>query len=86
MEEDIFMRLMTLAIPLLFIFGGIFTFITAIRGRLDRGEHPRKASMSEEAFKKFRKNEILIGTVFSLGMITFGGWLLYCWMFGPIER
>lgn len=86
MEQDVVERLFTLAIPLLFIFGGLWCGVVAIRGRTGKGEHPRKGTMSETAFKNFRKNEIVIGLIVSIGMIAFGGWLFYCWMFGPVER
>ena len=85
-EDDIFMRFLTLLIPLTIIFGGILCEVTAIRGKTGKGEHPRKQTMREEAFRKFRNNEIILGSIVSLGMIAFGGWLLYCWLFGPIER
>ena len=81
-----FERLILLLIPLLFIFGGIYTWITAMRGRIGKGENPLKKQMTEEAFRKHRKREIISGTVVSLGMIALGAWLLYHWIFGPAQH
>ena len=41
-----FERLILLLIPLLFIFGGIYAWITALRGRIGKGENPLKKQMS----------------------------------------
>ena len=79
-------RLFTLAIPLLFIGGGVYVWIVALRGKAGKKEHPAKAGLTGEALRKYRKGEIISGTIASLGMIAFGAWLLYHWICGPAQH
>ena len=80
-------NLFSVLIPLTFLFGGILVIITAFRGRTGgQQEHPMKAKLSEEEFRRFRRREILIGCISGLGMSAFGGWLLWHWLYGATVR
>ena len=85
-EENPIMRLLTLLIPITFIFGGIWCEILLIRGKSQGVMHANKETMTPEQYKRYRKNELIIGSIVSIGMVIFGGWLLYHWLFGPTER
>ena len=50
-----FERLILLLIPLLFIFGGIYAWITALRGRIGKGENPLKKQSAEYAGVRNRR-------------------------------
>ncbi len=83
---DTIMHWISLVIPVCFLFIGIMAIGMAVIGSpkwYENSKNPQIRQMVEVNGKtKVRLLHFFLG-IFPL---AFGGWLLYCWIFGPVRR
>lgn len=85
-NNDPFLHWLTLAIPVLILGGGVFTLLTALTGWPRFYENSQNPQMQDQLAKWGKKKSRIIHALVSLPMLAFGGYLLYCWLFGPVQR
>jgi len=85
-NNDPFLHWLTLAIPVLILGGGVFTLLTALTGWPRFYENSQNPQMQDQLAKWGKNKARIIHALVSLLMLAFGGYLLYCWLFGPVQR
>lgn len=81
---DTFMHWFSLAFPVLFLIGGIFSLIAAVTGWRTIYEDSKNPQMQRQLAQLGKKNARILHAIGGAVMTAFGGYLLYCWIFGPI--
>ncbi|MBR3043192.1 MAG: hypothetical protein IKI45_01760 [Oscillospiraceae bacterium] len=85
-NNDPFLHWLTLAIPVLILGGGVFTLLTALTGWPRFYENSQNPQMQDQLARWGKNKARIIHALVSLLMLAFGGYLLYCWLFGPVQR
>ena len=85
-NNDPFLHWLTLAIPVLILGGGLFTLLTALTGWPRFYENSQNPQMQDQLARWGKNKARIIHALVSLLMLAFGGYLLYCWLFGPVQR
>lgn len=85
-NNDPFLHWLTLAIPVLILGGGVFTLLTALTGWPRFYENSQNPQMQDQLARWGKNKARIIHALISLLMLAFGGYLLYCWLFGPVQR
>ena len=85
-NNDPFLHWLTLAIPVLILGSGVMVLISAIFGFPMMYEKSKNPRMQDQLAQWGKKKARIIHAAASLPLIAFGGYLLYCWLNGPIQR
>ncbi len=85
-NNDPFLHWLTLAIPVLILGGGLFTLLTALTGWPRFYENSQNPQMQDQLARWGKNKARIIHALVSLLLLAFGGYLLYCWLFGPVQR
>ncbi len=85
-NNDPFLHWLTLAIPVLILGGGVFTLLTALTGWPRFYENSQNPQMQDQLARWGKNKARIIHALVSMLMLAFGGYLLYCWLFGPVQR
>jgi hypothetical protein len=76
----------SLLVPAMFVLCGISVIVIALIGSPKQYENCRNLQIQEHLSRwgkaKLRIAHALIGAA----MTALGGWLIYCWAFGPVQR
>lgn len=81
---DTFMHWFSLAFPAIFLIGGIVVVIGAITGSRKMFEDSKNPQMQAQIAQIGKKKARILNGIGGALMAAFGGYLLYCWIFGPI--
>ena len=71
---------------MLILGGGVFTLLTALTGWPRFYENSQNPQMQDQLARWGKNKARIIHALVSLLMLAFGGYLLYCWLFGPVQR
>ncbi len=85
-NNDPFIHWLSLAFPVLILFGGLFALITALIGSPKMYENSKNPQMQDQIARWGKKKARIIHALVSLPLLAFGGYLLYCWLNGPLQR
>lgn len=85
-NNDPFLHWLTLAIPVLLLGSGIMVLVSAIFGFPKMYEESKNPRMQDQIAQWGKKKARLIHALASLPLLAFGGYLLYCWLFGPVQH
>ena len=83
---DTFMHWLSLAFPAVFLFGGIFSLIAAVTGWRRIYEDSKNPQMQAQLAQLGKKKARILHAAGGIIMAAFGGYLLYCWLFGPVRH
>ena len=82
---DTFMHYFSLLVPVVLIAGGLFSLFGAVTGLPQIYENSKNPRMQQQLAQYGKNKARIIHAVGSAVMLGFGGWLLYCWIFGPVQ-
>ena len=85
-NNDPFIHWLTLLIPVVILGSGIMVLVSALFGFPKMYEESKNPRMQDQLAQWGKTKARIIHAVASLPLIAFGGWLLYCWLNGPIQR
>ena len=85
-QNDPVMHWLSLAFPVLILFSGVMTLVTALIGSPKQYENSKYSQIREQIARWGKTRTRIIHAAASLPLLAFGGWLLYCWLFGPVQR
>ncbi len=85
-NNDPFLHWLTLTVPVLLLGSGLFTLLTALTGWPRFYENSKNPQMQDQLARWGKKKARIIHALVSLMLFGVGGYLLYCWLFGPIQR
>lgn len=80
------MHWLTLVIPILILVAGLFALFAALTGYRKIYEDSDNPRMQDQLAQWGKTKARIIHGVVSLQLLAFGGYLLYCWLNGPIQR
>lgn len=81
---DTLMHWLTLSVPMVLLLGGMYSLIAAATGWRKVYEDSKNPQMQDQIARLGKTKARMLHAVGGLLMAAFGGYLLYCWMFGPI--
>ena len=77
---------LTLAFPVLILFSGLFALFCALTGWSKIYENSNNPRMQDQLAQWGKTKARIVHGLVSLPLIAFGGWLLYCWLKGPMQH
>ncbi|MCQ2417135.1 MAG: hypothetical protein MJ071_04910 [Oscillospiraceae bacterium] len=83
---DTIMHYLTLVIPVIIILSGIMILFGAVTGWSRMYENSKNPQMQQQLQQMGKTKARITHGLLSVPMLLFGGWLLYCWLFGPIQK
>lgn len=81
---DTLMHALTLVFPVMFLLGGIFSLFAAATGWRKIYEDSKNPQMQDQIARLGKSKARILHAVGGAAITAFGGYLLYCWIFGPI--
>ena len=85
-NNDPFAHWLTLAFPVLILGSGLMVLFAALTGLPAFYENSKNPRMQDQLAHWGKTKARIIHGIASLPLIALGGWLLYCWLRGPIQR
>ena len=76
----------SLIVPVSFVLCGLAVVILALIGSPKIYEESKNLQMQAQIEKLGKTKARILHAVVGAGMTAFGGWLLYCAVFGPIQK
>ncbi|MCQ2408106.1 MAG: hypothetical protein MJ065_06215 [Oscillospiraceae bacterium] len=85
-QNDPVMHWLSLAFPVLILFSGVLTLVTALIGSPKQYEDSKYPQVREQITRWGKTKTRIIHAVVSLLLLAFGGWLLWHWIYGATVR
>lgn len=85
-NNDPFIHWLTFLIPVVLLGSGVMVLVSALFGFPKMYEKSKNPQMQDQLARWGKTKARIIHAIASLPLIAFGGWLLYCWLNGPVQR
>ena len=85
-NNDPVMHWLTLAFPVLILGSGAMVLVSALFGFPGMYEKSKNPRMQDQLARWGKTKARIIHAIASLPLLAVGGWLLYCWLNGPVRR